>query len=124
MRFVGFVPVDRKGVKSGRRSIEQATQSIQTKGYSYLIFPEGTRSHDGEMLPFRRGAFFLAINSQAPIVPITIDGTIGLMPKGSPFAKKGTVKVIFHKAISVTGLTEEDMPVLMEDVRARIRSGI
>jgi 1-acyl-sn-glycerol-3-phosphate acyltransferase len=123
MRFVGFVPVDRKGLKSGRKSIERATHSILTKGYSYLIFPEGTRSRDGEMLPFRRGAFFLAINSHAPIVPITIEGTFGLMPKGSPFAKKGTVTVIFHEAIFVNDLTERDMPQLIEQVRTRIRSG-
>jgi 1-acyl-sn-glycerol-3-phosphate acyltransferase len=123
MRFVGFVPVDRKGLKSGRRSIEQATQLIKTKGYSYLIFPEGTRSRTGEMLSFHRGAFFLAINSNAPIVPITIEGTYDLMPKGSTQVKKGRVRVTFHKAVSVNGLGEKDMPDLMEDVRARIRSG-
>ncbi|MGD9344333.1 MAG: lysophospholipid acyltransferase family protein [Candidatus Aminicenantes bacterium] len=124
MKFAGFVPVDRKGKQSGRRSIERATESIKSKGYSYLIFPEGTRSRDGKMQPFRRGAFFLAINSQVPIVPITIEGTYDLMPKGSPFTKKGLVKVIFHKAIPVGGLTEKDMPDLMGRVRARIRSGL
>ena len=123
MGFVGFVPVDRKGLKSGRRSIERATRLIKTKGYSYLIFPEGTRSRDSKMQSFRRGAFFLAINSQTPIVPITIEGTYSLMPKGSPLTKKGTVRVIFHKAVSVNGLTQEDMPALMEHVRARIRAG-
>ncbi len=124
MGFVGFVPVDRKGLKSGRRSIERATELIKTKGYSYLIFPEGTRSRDGKMQPFRRGAFFLAINSQAPIVPITIEGTYDLMPKGSPFTKKGTVKVTFHQAVPVSGLAKEDMPALMEQVRMQIQSGI
>jgi 1-acyl-sn-glycerol-3-phosphate acyltransferase len=123
MGYVGFVPVDRKGLKSGRRSIERATRLIKTKRYSYLIFPEGTRSRDGKMHWFRRGAFFLAINSQVPIVPITIEGTYDLMPKGSLITKKGTVRVIFHKAVSVNSLTEEDMPALMEDVRAQIRSG-
>ena len=124
MGFVGFVPVDRKGLKSGRRSIERATELIKTKGYSCLIFPEGTRSRDGKMQSFRRGAFFLAINSQAPIVPITIEGTYDLMPKGSPFTKKGTVKVTFHQAVPVSGLAKEDMPALMEQVRMQIRSGI
>jgi 1-acyl-sn-glycerol-3-phosphate acyltransferase len=123
MGFVGFVPVDRKGLKSGRRSIELATRLIKTKGYSYLIFPEGTRSRDSEMQPFRRGAFFLAINSQIPIVPITIKGTYDLMPKGNPFTKKGIVRVIFHKAISVNGFTEKEMPALMEDVKDQIQSG-
>jgi 1-acyl-sn-glycerol-3-phosphate acyltransferase len=123
MGFVGFVPVDRKGQKSGRRSIERATQLIKAKGYSYLIFPEGTRSRDGKMQAFRRGAFFLAVNSQTPIVPITIEGTFDLMPKGNPLTKKGTVRVIFHKDVPVNGLTEEDMPTLMERVRIQIRSG-
>lgn len=123
MKFVGFVPVDRKGAKSGRRSIEQATRLIKTRGYSYLIFPEGTRSRDGNMLPFRRGAFFLAIKSEAPVVPITVEGTFNLMPKGSPFAKRGTVKVIFHDAVPVGGLAEKEMPGLMERVRVQIRSG-
>ncbi|MGB3862847.1 MAG: lysophospholipid acyltransferase family protein [Candidatus Aminicenantaceae bacterium] len=123
MRFVGFVPVDRKGLKSGRRSIERATRLIKTKGFSYLIFPEGTRSRDGKMQSFRRGAFFLAIDSQTPVVPITIDGTYDLMPKGSLFIKKGTVRVVFQKAVSVNSLTQEDMPALMEYVRAQIRSG-
>jgi 1-acyl-sn-glycerol-3-phosphate acyltransferase len=124
MGFVGFVPVDRKGLKSGRRSIERATRLIKTKGYSYLIFPEGTRSRDRKMQSFHRGAFFLAINSKTPIVPITIEGTYSLMPKGSPLTKKGQVRVIFHKAVSVNGLTQEDMPALMEHVRDQIRSGI
>ena len=124
MGFVGFVLVDRKGLKSGRRSIERATELIKTKGYSYLIFPEGTRSRDGKMQSFRRGAFFLAINSQATIVPITIEGTYDLMPKGNPFIKKGTVKVTFHQAVPVSGLAKEDMPDLMEHVRMQIQSGI
>jgi 1-acyl-sn-glycerol-3-phosphate acyltransferase len=89
-----------------------------------LIFPEGTRSRDGKIQSFRRGAFFLSIDSQTPVVPITIEGTYDLMPKGSSFIRKGTVRVIFHKAVSVNGLTQEDMPALMEHVRAQIRSGI
>ena len=124
MGFVGFVPVDRKGQKSGRRSIERATRLIKTKGFSYLIFPEGTRSLDGKIKSFRRGAFFLSIDSQTPVVPITIEGTYDLMPKGNHLTKKGTVRVTFHKAVSVNGLTKEDIPALMEHVRAQIRSGI
>ncbi len=99
MKFVGFVPVDRKGLQSGRISIEQATRSIKEKGYSYLIFPEGTRSLDGEMQAYRRGAFYLAVNSRAPIVPITLEGSYELMPKGHFSAKKGTVRVVFMKLL-------------------------
>jgi 1-acyl-sn-glycerol-3-phosphate acyltransferase len=124
MQFVGFVPVDRKGVQSGRKSIEHATRLVKEREYSYLIFPEGTRSRDGQMQPFRRGAFFLAINSQVPIVPITINGSYELMPKGNPFPKKGTVKIVFHKPVPVAGLTIEDMPGLMKKIRAIILSGL
>jgi 1-acyl-sn-glycerol-3-phosphate acyltransferase len=124
MKFVGFVPVDRKGIKSGRVSIEHATRLIKEKRYSYLIFPEGTRSLDGQMRAFRRGAFFLAVNSQAPIIPITLEGSNELMPKGSSSAKKGMVKVVFHAAVPVQGCGEQDIPQLMETVRSRIRSGL
>jgi len=74
MSLVGFVPVDRSGFKSGKRSIDRAEESIRKKGYSFLIFPEGTRSRDGHIQPFRRGAFFLAVNSQTPVIPVSISG--------------------------------------------------
>ena len=124
MNFAGFVPVDRKGSHSGRLSIARATRSIIERHYSYLIFPEGTRSLDGQMQPFRRGAFFLALNSQAPIVPITLEGSHELMPKGSSSAKKGTVRVVFHEAIPTRGCGEEDIPRLIETVRTQIQSGL
>lgn len=123
MQFVGFVPVDRKGVTSGRKSIERAIQFIRERHYSYLIFPEGTRSRDGQMQAFRRGAFFLAINSQAPIIPITLEGSYELMPKGSPFTKRGAVRVVFHQPVPVRGCGEKDIPQLASKVRALIQSG-
>ena len=117
MRFVGFVPVDRKGVKGGKRSIARAVQMVRDKGYSFLIFPEGTRSRDGKLQRFRRGGFFLALESGAPIVPVTIQGTFALMPKGQKYARRGTVRVVFHDPIPVTGYTIETMAVLMGKVR-------
>lgn len=124
MKFVGFVPVDRKGKKSGRISIERAIRLIRERHYSYLIFPEGTRSLDGKMQAFRRGAFFLAVESQSPIVPITLEGSYELMPKGSSLAEKGTVRVVFHEAVLVRNLEEKDIPQLIETVRARILLGL
>lgn len=124
MKFVGFVPVDRRGLKSGRISIERAIHLIKEKHYSYLIFPEGTRSLDGQMQPFRRGAFFLAVNSRAPIVPITLEGSYELMPKGSSLAEKGTVRIVFHDAVQVRNFGEKDIPQLIETVRTRIQSGL
>lgn len=120
MRFVGFVPVDRKGVKGGKRSIAKAVRMVREKGYSFLIFPEGTRSRDGKLQRFRRGGFFLALETGAPIVPVTIRGTFELMPKGQKYARKGTVRVVFHDPIPTAGTTIETMAGLMEKVREAI----
>jgi 1-acyl-sn-glycerol-3-phosphate acyltransferase len=122
MRFVGFVPVDRKGIKGGKRSIAKAIQMVREKGYSFLIFPEGTRSRDGKLQRFRRGGFFLALETGAPIVPVTIGGTFELMPKGQKYARKGRVRVAFHDPITTVGYTPETMAGLMEKVKEAILS--
>lgn len=123
MRFVGFVPVDRKGAEGGKKSIARAAALMRERGYSFLIFPEGTRSLDGRLGPFRRGGFFLALETGAPIVPVTIRGTRALMPKGQPFARRGRVEVLFHEPIPTAGTTVETMPGLMEKVRTVILAG-
>src|SRR5512140_123782 len=120
MRFVGFVPVDRKGAEGGKKSIGRAAALMRERGYSYLIFPEGTRSRDGRLGPFRRGGFFLALESGAPIIPITIRGTFALMPKGQWFARKGTVKIAFHDPVPVAAYIPETMAGLIERVRNEI----
>jgi 1-acyl-sn-glycerol-3-phosphate acyltransferase len=122
MRFVGFVPVDRKGIKGGKRSIAKAIRMVREKGYSFLIFPEGTRSRDGKLQRFRRGGFFLALETGASIVPVTIRGTFELMPKGQKYARKGTVRVAFHDPIQTAGYAIETMAGLMEKVKEAILS--
>jgi 1-acyl-sn-glycerol-3-phosphate acyltransferase len=122
MRFVGFVPVDRKGVRGGRKSIEFASRLMREKGYSYLIFPEGTRSRDGRTQAFKRGGFFLALESQAPIVPITIGGTYGLMPRGTIFPRRGKMEVRFHSPVPVQGYDQSTLGGLMDKVKAVIES--
>lgn len=124
MRYVGFVPVDRKGIRGGRQSIETAKRLMRERGYSYLIFPEGTRSRDGRLQAFRRGGFFLAVEAGAPIVPISISGTYELMPKGSMFARSGRVQVRFHPPIPSEGYVSETMGGLMDKVKAAIASGL
>jgi len=92
MRQVGFIPVDRKRLRGGKESIDRASRHIKEEGCSFLIFPEGTRSRDGKLQPFKRGGFFLALASLAPIVPVSIEGSYELMPRGSFFAKKGKAR--------------------------------
>jgi 1-acyl-sn-glycerol-3-phosphate acyltransferase len=124
MRYVEFVPVDRKGGRGGKKSIDRAARLMREKGYSFLIFPEGTRSRDGEIQAFRRGGFFLALESQASVVPISIRGTYELMPKGTLFAKRGKVGVHFHTPVPVQGYDTTNMQVLMDRVKGVIESGL
>jgi len=124
MLQVGCVPVDRKGESRGKRSIEKASRLMRERGYSFLIYPEGTRSRDGKLQRFRRGGFYLAIAGGAPIVPVTIKGTFELMPKGQFGSKRGTVSVEFHPPVSVEGYSVRDMEGLIEKVRAAVSSGL
>jgi 1-acyl-sn-glycerol-3-phosphate acyltransferase len=124
MKNVEFVPVDRKGIRGGKISIDSAARLIKEKGYSFLIFPEGTRSLDGELQKFRRGGFFLAADSQTPIVPVTIKGTYKIMPKGAAFVKRGRIRIIFHPPVSVEGFEKNSIPELMEEVRNSVSSGL
>lgn len=124
MRFVGFIPVDRKRASGGKRSIDEAARLMRERGYSFLIFPEGTRSRTGELQPFKRGGFFLALAAGAPIVPVTIKGTFELMPRGRLFPRPGSIKVIFHRPVEVAGKTPDDIPALVEQVYQTIKSGL
>jgi len=124
MRYVGFLPVDRKRVHGGKKTIDRAATLMQERGYSYLIFPEGTRSRDGRMQAFKRGGFFLALASGASIVPITISGTYELMPRGTLFAKKGRIKVAFHPAVPVDGYSQENIELLIDRVRGVVEKGL
>lgn len=123
MRLVGFIPVDRKRASGGKRSIDEAARLMRERGYSFLIFPEGTRSRDGRLQPFKRGGFFLAIAAKAPIIPITIKGTFELMPKGRIFPRQGNIKVIFHRPVEVAGKTADDIPALIDEVFGAIEIG-
>jgi 1-acyl-sn-glycerol-3-phosphate acyltransferase len=114
--------VDRKGTEGGKKSIAQAAKLMREKGYSFLIFPEGTRSRDGKLQPFRRGGFFLALEGGAPIVPVSIRGTFEIWPKGQRAARRGKVSVVFHDPVPVAGFAPATMGELMERVRQAILS--
>jgi 1-acyl-sn-glycerol-3-phosphate acyltransferase len=120
MRYVGFVPVDRKRIRGGKKSIDRAAALMRERGYSYLIFPEGTRSRDGRLQAFKRGGFFLALTCGASIVPISIAGTYELMPRGTLFARKGRIKVTFHPPVPVEGYTQDNIHLLIDQVRGVI----
>lgn len=98
MRACGFVPIDRKNVRTAMRSFDIAAEKIK-KGLSFVIFPEGTRSNDGTVGEFKRGMFVLTEKAQADIIPITITNTNNLMPRDSIRIKPGIVNLVIDKPL-------------------------
>ena len=113
-----YIMVDRQNAESAIKSIEDAKRMMAEKRISATVFPEGTRSPDGEVQPFKRGAFYLATRTGYPVVPVTISGSWKLLPKGKFRIKGGIIKVHFHKPIPVDNIkTRKDEIDLMEEVR-------
>lgn len=99
MRLADFIPVDRDGrLESARESVKVANRVLE-KGVNISTFPEGTRSRTGKMLPFKKGPFYLAMDSGAPVVPVSIWGSEHMMTKGSLRIKPGTAHVTFHSPL-------------------------
>lgn len=122
MQLAGFVPVARSGsVDDAKRSLERAATVLRS-GVSLTVFVEGTRSPDGRLLPFKKGPFFLAMESGVPVVPVTLSGTSALLPKGSLQLKAGTVDVVFHRALLPSDFANRDL--LRDAVREAIASGL
>ncbi|MGC2163396.1 MAG: lysophospholipid acyltransferase family protein, partial [Silvibacterium sp.] len=99
MRLANFIPVDRDGRKESARQSVEAAVRVLAAGVHVTSFVEGTRSPDGRLLPFKKGPFYLAMESGAAIVPVTIVGTEKLMQKGSLKVHPGVVRVVFHAPI-------------------------
>ncbi|MGH9650031.1 MAG: lysophospholipid acyltransferase family protein, partial [Terriglobales bacterium] len=117
MRMGSLVPVDRRNREAAIESLS-AAGAVLRSGISMMIFPEGTRSPDGRLLPFKKGPFYLAIETGVPVVPMTILGTYEIMPKGSFAIRAGTARVIFHEPVDPSAFTSRE--ALMEAVRERI----
>ncbi len=118
--FVGFVPIQRGKREQSLPAIEGAAGALRG-GYSFVIFPEGTRSRSGDLLPFKKGGFLMAINGQAPIVPVAMSGAREAMQKGSPFVRPVTVRVRLGAPIETSGVTHRDRDHLIGRVRAEIQ---
>lgn len=122
MRMAKFVPVERgRSREAAQRSVAAAAEALRA-GLHFLIFPEGTRSKDGRLQPFKRGPFYLAMETGAPVVPIAISGTQKLMRKGSAKIYPGVVHVRVLQPIWPNEFETRDE--LMRAVRGEIAEAL
>jgi 1-acyl-sn-glycerol-3-phosphate acyltransferase len=122
-KVLGHIYIDRSDTKKAVESINAAKTKI-VNGTSVLFFPEGTRSPDGEITPFKKGAFKFAIDLGIPILPVTINGTKKVLPKGSLDLMPGGATMIIHKPISVKDYHEKNMNELMDKTRMIINTSL
>jgi 1-acyl-sn-glycerol-3-phosphate acyltransferase len=123
IRLIGVVPVDRSNSPAAVESAKVATENLR-RGKSYVVYPEGTRSRDGRMLPFKKGAFMMAMDAGVPVVPVTVSGATKIMPKGEVKIFPSTVRITVHEPISTAGYSKETVHELMEKTRAQIFSAL
>ncbi len=116
---VGFVPIQRGNREQSNRAIERASERIRA-GYSFLVFPEGTRSRTGELLPFKKGASILAIRAQASLVPMAIVGARAAMRKGSFIISPVTIRIRIGEPISTQGIALDARDDVTQTLRERI----
>lgn len=121
LKYGSYIGIDRGRGSEARKSLEEAIDKIR-RGASVLLFVEGTRTPDGKLQSFKRGAFNLAARSGVPVIPLTINGTYAIVPKHSLRLRPGTVHLWFDPPIQVedTGNERETETLLMERVRSAI----
>lgn len=116
MRGAGYISIDRSDRKSAFQSLARAAQSIRS-GSSVMIFPEGTRSPQGELLPFKKGGFVLAVDAGVPVVPLVIDGTLQIMPKNGWLIRTRPVAIHLLSPIPASDYSRKTKDDLMDRVR-------
>src|ERR1035438_9750272 len=117
-----FIPVDRDGSAAGAQESVAAAGRVLAKGVHITTFVEGTRSRDGRMLPFKKGPFYLAMETGAPCIPVSIYGTETMMAKGSVRIHPGTAHIVFHAPVYPRNYAIREE--LISAVRKAIASGL
>ena len=117
MRAAGHIPIDRVARKRAFEAYDEAARTIK-RGVTPVVFPEGTRSRTGELLPFKNAPFGLAIAAQVPVIPIYVHNTFEILPKGAWRLRPRPIRLLIGKPISTSGLRPEDREKLRDEVRA------
>ena len=119
MHRCGYISIDRFNHAAAVKSLSTAARRIR-EGVSVLIFPEGTRSWDGQVGPFKKGGFVVAVDAGVPIVPVFIRGTRTIMPKGKRLITPGSVTMEIFSPVPTIDFTRQNKQILMDKVRTRI----
>lgn len=121
---VGMIRTDREARAEAHAAINEGVADARRRGHSIIVFPEGTRSLDGKMHEFRKGAFRIAITNGLPVVPVSVIGTWDVWKPGSKVVHPGRVRTIVHAPISTEGLTVRDINALRLQVEDVVRSAL
>jgi 1-acyl-sn-glycerol-3-phosphate acyltransferase len=116
LKVAGIVKIDRGAGASSYAAINEGVARAKANGYSLIVFPEGTRSRDGELHPFKKGAFRMAISTGLPVVPVTVNGTWEVWPPGSKLFYRGHADVVIHEPIPTSHLSVKDIDTLRTQV--------
>jgi 1-acyl-sn-glycerol-3-phosphate acyltransferase len=116
MTAVGYISIDRAGTRETVEAMNKAARKIH-EGMSVVIFPEGSRSPDGLIQPFKKGGFTLAIKSKVPIVPVAIAGSREIIPKDQWTVSPGDIRVRIGRPLETGDCSMKDRTSLMERVR-------
>jgi len=120
LRAAGQLMIDPDSIALSRRALREAVNTLK-RGLPLVVFPEGERSPTGEMQRFRRGAFYVAVEAQADVVPMAILGTYQAFPRGSSHMRPWPLKVIIGDPIPVAGYTRRDLDALAERTQAAVK---
>jgi 1-acyl-sn-glycerol-3-phosphate acyltransferase len=123
MRRAGYIPLDRSDGRRALKSMDAAASRIKS-GTSVLLFPEGTRTYDGKLLPFKRGGFLLAGKAGVPIVPFTINGSAKITPRNRITLHPGKISIVFGRPIKTDVAGSKQRDELMELVRVAVDAGL
>lgn len=123
LRLGKIVPVNRANTEEAIASIDHAV-GILLDGVSFVVFPEGHRSRDGRLLPFKKGTFIMAIEARVPVVPVSILGSIERMRKGSLATVPGEIVLRFGAAVDSTAYTVDQRDQLLARVQAAVAQGL
>ena len=119
----GHISIDRGSTAAAVESLRRAAEGLCRGGVSAFLFPEGTRSRDGSLQPLKKGGFRLAMQTGLAVVPVAIVGTRRAMPRESVILRPGPVDLFIEPPLPTEGLSEEDLPALVERVRAAMERG-